>query len=83
VETLDNTSLASNVLSFDHNYTTEPQSVEEQLNAAKERIIDLEQKLSESMKISRFGLERFSSNPSMIKFYTGFAIMLHNLSTGY
>jgi len=56
----------------DHDYAVGPQSLEDRLSAASDRIAQLECKLSEAMKISRFGLERFSTNPSMIKFYTGF-----------
>ena len=58
--------------SCDVDYVVEGQSVDDKLEAAQQRIIELESELAESVRISRFGLERFSASPNMIKFYTGF-----------
>ena len=55
----------------DHDYVAAPQSVDEQLAAAQQRISELESDV-QSLRISRFSLQRFSNNPSLIKFYTGF-----------
>jgi len=56
----------------DHDYSVQRQPLEEQLQAAQQRIKDLETELAEASTLSTFGLHRFSSNPAMIKFYTGF-----------
>jgi hypothetical protein len=55
----------------DHDYSDQPLPVEQLLVAANSKIEELEARLR-SAEIERFGLERFSSNPQMIKFYTGF-----------
>jgi hypothetical protein len=57
--------------SHDHDYNDRAVPVQELLTAANKRIEELEERLR-NMEVERFGLERFSSNPHMIKFYTGF-----------
>jgi len=56
----------------DHDYTDEPLAVDEMLLAANARIAELEKRIA-AVDIERFGLERFSANPHLIRFYTGFA----------
>ena len=60
---------------FDHDYTAAPRTVDAKLEAAQKRIEQLEAEL-QSMNVSRFGLERFSGNKTMIKYYTGFPTYL-------
>lgn len=55
----------------DHDYVVAPISVEDQLQAAQRRISELETEVH-LLRISRFALQRFSNNPTLIKFYTGF-----------
>lgn len=58
-------------VSRDHDYSDSPVPVEQLLHACHRRIEELESRL-EAVNVERFGLERFSANPQMIKFYTGF-----------
>ena len=58
-------------VSRDHDYSDSPVPVEQLLQACHRRIEELESRL-EAVNVERFGLERFSSNTHMIKFYTGF-----------
>ena len=58
-------------LSADHDYGCRPTTEAEKLKAAHEYIALLEAKLK-CQQIEKFGLERFSSDPDMIRFYTGF-----------
>jgi hypothetical protein len=57
--------------SMDHDYHEKSSSVEDQLDAARNRILELESQLA-TMRIERFGLERFSTDVEKIRFYTGF-----------
>jgi hypothetical protein len=55
----------------DHDYADKPLTIEEQLDAARHYISDLENKLA-NRQPERFGLERFSCDDQKIRFYTGF-----------
>ena len=55
----------------DHDYNTAPQTIEEQLYAARKRIAELEVQAC-WLQVSKFGTERFTSSPKLIRFYTGF-----------
>ena len=55
----------------DHNYAVEPSSVQDQLEAARLQMSELEN-LLERGRVQKFGLQRFSSEPKLLKFYTGF-----------
>lgn len=66
----------TNCLPSDHNYSdrpipVKPIPVEVLLSTASKRIEELEARLRSTV-IERFGLERFSSDPNLIEFYTGF-----------
>ena len=56
---------------FFHDYHIPPTSTAEQLEYARKRIQELEA-LVEKLEVEKFGLERFSRDPSLIRFYTGF-----------
>lgn len=59
----------------DHDYVCMPPNDSEKLKAACDYISQLEtklKKLESEREIEKFGLERFSTNPDMIRFYTGF-----------
>lgn len=55
----------------DHDYNTMPASVEEQLAAAQTELEICQSEIAK-LKSERFGLERFSCDDKLIKFYTGF-----------
>ena len=55
----------------DHDYVSERQTTEEQLNAAQSKIVELEEMIAK-LKISRFGIARFTASDVQIKFFTGF-----------
>jgi hypothetical protein len=57
-------------VSSDHDYTIQT-TTNDQLEAAQEQIVDLEEKLV-AMEKRLFSLERFTSDPHLINFYTGF-----------
>ena len=54
-----------------HDNDAPPLTTSEKLEAAQVRIQELEEQLQDC-KAERFGLHRFSTDPDMIKFYTGF-----------
>ena len=54
-----------------HDYDCAPLTNEEKLEAAQKRIDELEKEVSQ-YRLERFGLQRFSNDPDMVKFYTGF-----------
>ena len=56
----------------DHDYDAAQQSAESQLQAAQKRIEELEAMVDQQRRPERHFLERFSSNPDKIRFYTGF-----------
>ena len=58
----------------DHDNNTAPQTIEEQLYAARKRIAELEAQAS-LLQVSKFGIERFSRSPKLIKFYTELQII--------
>lgn len=55
-----------------HDYNCEPTTTDEKLRSAQKRIQELEQYIK-NQKLEQFGLERFSSDPDKIRYYTGFA----------
>jgi hypothetical protein len=55
----------------DHDYNNEPVSIDLQLVAARQRIEELESEVN-ILQMSKFGIERFSNNSKLIRFYTGF-----------
>lgn len=57
--------------SVDHDYHQLPNRKEDQLEAARKRITELESQLA-AMQIERFGLETFSTDAEKIRFYTAF-----------
>jgi hypothetical protein len=57
--------------SHDHGYSDLPVPADVLLVAANKHIEELEARLRMT-EVERFGLERFSSHPKLIKFYTGF-----------
>jgi len=55
----------------DHDYSAMPTTTEEKLHHAQMYIADCETKIAE-LQAEMFSLKRFSSDPKLIKFYTGF-----------
>lgn len=74
-DTMPNNDIVSNITTVifrtDHDYDVQPISQSEQLEAARQRIQELEDEL-EKVRVEKFGLERFSNDPKLIRFYTGF-----------
>lgn len=56
---------------FFHDYAEPSTSTEDKLEAAKQHILELEERLRKQ-ELGRFGLDRFSRDPDKLKFYTGF-----------
>lgn len=54
-----------------HDYCAAPQTAEDKLKSALEYINKLEEIISKQ-KIDNFGINRFSDDPDMVRFYTGF-----------
>lgn len=59
--------------SLEHDYCVEKPSPEEDLEAMKSQIEELQEKIKNlEEKVEKFGVEKFSKNPVLINFYTGF-----------
>lgn len=57
----------------DHQYARFPLPLEEQLEAARQEIALLTQETN-SLKASRFGLQRLQNDAKLLTFYTGFPV---------
>ncbi|XP_062598414.1 uncharacterized protein LOC134259831 [Saccostrea cucullata] len=60
--------------SEEHDYCRQAPSLEEDLEAMKIHISELEERVQHlEKKVEKFGIERFSKDPNLINFYTGFS----------
>ena len=57
----------------DHDYVQLPLSLEEQLEAARQEIARLTQE-NTSLRVERFGIQRYQNDPKLLRFYTGFQV---------
>ncbi|XP_069137812.1 uncharacterized protein [Argopecten irradians] len=65
--------MPTNPPSVEHDYCVEKPSKDEDIEEMKIHIERLQQKVTElTSKVEKFGIQKFSANPDLINFYTGF-----------